>query len=97
MAVIVRLSRLFCWICAKVVDPATEVQLLGDAAEVLTSLERVFPLAFFDIMVHLTVHLVEELFICGPAHTHWMYLYERYFKGLKSFVHNLAKPKGSMA
>jgi hypothetical protein len=26
-----------------------------------------------------------------------MYPYERYFKGLKTFVRNLAKPKGSMA
>jgi hypothetical protein len=29
--------------------------------------------------------------------TRWMYPYERYFKGLKSFVWNLAKPEGSMA
>jgi hypothetical protein len=97
MAVIVRLGRLFRRICAKVVDPATELQLLTDAAEVLTSLEKVFPPSFFDIVVHLTIHLVEELFLYGPAHTHWMYPYERYFKGLKSFVRNLARLEGSMA
>jgi len=47
--------------------------------------------------VHLTVHLVEELFICGPVRTRWMYPYERYFKGLKGFVQNLAKLEGSIA
>jgi hypothetical protein len=97
MGSIVRLSRLFHRLCAKVIDPGTEGQLMTNAAEVLVSLEKVFPPAFFDIMVHLTVHLVEELFLCGPVQTRWMYPYERYFKGLKSFVQNLAKPKGSMA
>jgi hypothetical protein len=97
MASIVRLSKLFHHLCSKVVDPGTEAQLLTDAAEVLVSLEKVFPPAFFDIMVHLTVHLVEDLCLCGLVQTPWMYPYERYFKGLKSFVRNLAKPEGSMA
>ena len=97
LAVIVCLSRLFYRICSKVVDTETVLQLLKDAAEVLSSLERVFPPLFFDIMVYLTIHLVEELFLCGPVHTRWMYPYKRYFKGLKSFVRNLAKPEGSMA
>lgn len=48
-------------------------------------------------MVHLTVHLVEELHVCGPIQTRWMYPYERYFKGLKGFVRNLAKPEGIIA
>jgi hypothetical protein len=97
MGSIVCLSRLFCRLCAKVVDSGMEAQLLADATEVLVSLEKVFPPSFFEIIVHLTIHLVEELFICGPIQTQWMYPYERYFKGLKSFVRNLAKPEGSMA
>ena len=39
---------------------------MSDAAEVLVLLEKVFPPAFFDIMVHLTMHLMEEFFLCGP-------------------------------
>ena len=93
MASVVRLSRLFRRLCAKAVDPSTEVQVMTDAGEVLTSLKKVFPPSFFDIMVHLTMHLIEELFQCKLVQTQWMYLYERYFKGLKSFVHNLAKPE----
>ena len=52
---------------------------------------------FFYIMSHLPNHLVQELFICGPVHTRWMYPFERYFKTLKGFVRNLAKPEGSIA
>lgn len=97
MGGIVRVNRLFCHLCAKVIGPRTEEQLLVDAAEVLVTLEKVFPPFFFYIMVHLTIHLVEELFLCGPIHMQWMYPYKRYYKGLKSFVRNLAKPEGSMA
>lgn len=47
-------------------------------------------------MMHLPYHIVQELYICGPVQNHWMYPYERYYKGLKSYVRNLAKPEGSM-
>ncbi len=36
-------------------------------------LEQEFPLAFFNIMTHFLMHLVEELELCGLVHTHWMY------------------------
>lgn len=93
---IMRVSRLFQRLCLKAIHRDSKEQLMEDAPETLASLEHEFPPSFFDIMVHLTVHLVEELFICGPVHRRWMYPYERYFKGLKGFVRNLAKPKGSI-
>jgi len=68
-----------------------------DIAKTLTTLEKEFLPMFFDIMVHLTLHLVEELFICNPMHMRWMYPYEHYFKGLKGFAKNLARPKGSIS
>ena len=94
---IMRISRIFQRLSAKVVNPNTQEQLMEDVAETLSTMEKEFPPSFFDSMVHLTIHLVEELFICGPVHTRWMYPYERYFKGLKGFVRNLAKPEGSIA
>ena len=94
---IVRLSRIFRKICCKSVDVETREALFLECAETLCLLEKEFPPSFFDIMVHLTIHLVEELFICGPVHVRWMYPYERYFKTLKGFVRNLAKPEGCMA
>jgi len=94
---IMRLSRVFQRLCAKVVNLKMRAQQIEDAVETLSLMEKELPLSFFDIIVHLTIHLVEELFICGPVYIRWMYPYERYFKGLKGFVKNLAKPKGSIA
>ncbi len=68
-----------------------------EVAKTMSTLEKVFPLTCFDVMTHLVVHLVEELDMCGPIHTHYMYPMERYMKALKGYVKNQAQPKGSMA
>jgi len=47
-------------------------------------------------MVHLVVHLVKEVRLCGPVYLRWMYLVERYMKILKGFVKNHYSPKASM-
>ncbi|CAM8925426.1 unnamed protein product [Rhodiola kirilowii] len=54
----------------------------------------VFSPSFFDVMVHLTVHLVREIRILGPVHMRWMYPFERYMKILKSYVRNRHRPEG---
>ena len=94
---IIRLGRLFQKICAKSVNKDEKDHLQAESAETMCILEKLFPPSFFDIMFHMPNHLVEELFICGPVHTRWMYPYERYFKNLKGYVRNLAKPEGSIA
>ena len=81
---IMRLSRIFQRLCMKVINPDSRDQLMQDVAEIMACLEKEFP-PFFDIMVHLTLHLVEELYECGPLHMRWMYPFKRYFKGLKGF------------
>jgi len=55
------------------------------------------PGAFFDVMTHLVLHVVEELAICGPIHSRWMYPVERTLGTLKKYVRNRARPKASMA
>lgn len=72
-------------------------QLMTNSVETMCMMEKEMPSSFFDIMSHLQNHLVEELFLCGPIHTRWMYPYGRYFKTLKGYVRNLAKPEGSIA
>jgi hypothetical protein len=94
---VIRLSRIFRKLCAKTINMADKQQMLADCAETMCMLEKEMPPAFFDIMSHLPYHLVEEVFLCGPVHTRWMYPYERYFKTVKGFVRNLAKPEGSIA
>jgi len=55
-----------------------------------------FPLSFFDIMVHLIVHLVKEIRLCGPVYLRWMYPVERYIKILKGYVKNQYHPEASI-
>jgi hypothetical protein len=52
--------------------------------------------SFFDIMTHLSYHLVQELDLCGPVALRWMYPIERYIKTLKNYVKNMASLEASM-
>ena len=87
-AVVVRVSRIFKKICSKRVDSSERENLFLECAETLCLLEKELPPSFFDIMVHLMIHSVEELFLCGPVYIRWMYPFERYYKTLKGFVRN---------
>ena len=97
VGLIMRISRLFRKICSKTVDADTEDQMMTDVSEIQCTMEKEFPPAFFNITFHLPRHLVQDLFLCGPVHTRWMYPFERYMKELKGSVRNRAKPEGSMA
>jgi hypothetical protein len=60
--------------------------LREDAAITMCMLEMTMPPSFFDIMVHLILHLVDELDMCGLIHTRWMYCVEHLNKVLKGYV-----------
>ncbi|XP_030936487.1 uncharacterized protein LOC115961691 [Quercus lobata] len=64
---------------------------------ILCKLERFLPPAFFDVMVHLAVHLPRETILGGPVQYRWMYPIERYLGKLKRYVSNRARPEGSIA
>jgi hypothetical protein len=76
---IIRLGRCFSRICAKVVDQNEIDNLRLYVAETMCMLERWFPPSFFDISMHLLVHLVDELEVIGPVATRWCYPIERFF------------------
>ncbi len=84
-------------ICAKVWDAIDLPTLREDVAITLSMLEWEFPRAFFDVMSHLTLHIVEELDICGPIHTRWMYPIEQAMKVFKGYVRNRSRLEASMA
>lgn len=48
-------------------------------------------------MVHLPVHLVEEIRLGGPVTSRCMYANERYLRERKSDVRNKGRPEASMA
>lgn len=64
---------------------------------ILTKLQLIFPPAFFDVMVHLPIHLPSEAKLGGPAQYRNMYPIERYLRTLKSYVRNKNRPEGSIA
>lgn len=58
---------------------------------------EVFSPSFFDIMVHLMVHLVREIKYCEPVWYRWMYKFERFMRILKGYVRNRNHPEGCIA
>ncbi|CAM8978353.1 unnamed protein product [Rhodiola kirilowii] len=93
-AVVQRLCVIFSSLSAKVVDSSELDKLQDQIVVTLCQLEMFFPPSFFDIMVHLTVHLVREIQILGPVHMRWMYPFDRYMKILKTYVRNRHRPEG---
>jgi len=94
--VITRLCMFFNSICQKVIDLATLDDLENEAIVILCQLKMYFPPSFFDIMVHLIIHLVREIKICGPMFLRWMYPIKRYMKILKGYVKNPYHPEASI-
>lgn len=93
---ITRLCFFFHSICRKSIDRVELDVLENEAAEVLSLLEAYFPPSFFDIMVHLVVHLVRQIRICGPVFLHWMYPFERYMGIFKKYGKNPYRPDASI-
>jgi hypothetical protein len=94
---LMRLSRVFRNICAKVWDLASLPSLREDVVVTLSMIEWELPGAFFDAMTHLVLHVVEKLAICAPIHSRWMYPIERTLGTLKKYMRNRARPEASMA
>ncbi|KAL3691388.1 hypothetical protein R1sor_005039 [Riccia sorocarpa] len=91
------LSVLMRWVCSKTIRIAEIDEKELFAVTTLCKLERTLPPDYFDSQIHLLVHLVREVSICGPVHGRWMYWLERYMKVMKDDVRQKARPEGSMA
>ncbi|XP_024314555.1 uncharacterized protein LOC100825808 [Brachypodium distachyon] len=94
---LVQLIKFFNVICSKELEVTQLEELNKSIGETLCRLEMIFPLAFFDIMMHLPVHLAGEARLGGPVCYRWMYPVERYLRTLKGYVRNKAAPEGSIA
>jgi hypothetical protein len=72
-------------------------RLQEEIVVILCELEMYFPPAFFDIMVHLLVHIVEDIVQLGLTFLHSMMLFERMNGVIKGYVRNRSRPDGSIA
>ncbi|KAL4581331.1 hypothetical protein LXL04_017545 [Taraxacum kok-saghyz] len=94
---LIRLGEFFRTLCSKVIKPEELDRLQLEITEILCEFEKIFVPSFFDIMVHLPIHLVNEIMLGGPVQYRWMYFMERYLCKLKSYVRNKSRPEGSIA
>ncbi|KAL5581119.1 hypothetical protein UlMin_013561 [Ulmus minor] len=83
---IIELCTFFNQLCARTVNVTDMVKAQDQLVIILCKLERIFPPAFFDIMIHLVLHLPEEAILGGPV-----------YMRLKDYVRNAAKPEGSIS
>ncbi len=94
---LIELSRFFNELCSKELELTKIEKLCNSIGETLCRLEMIFPPSFFDIMMHLLVHIASEARIGGHVCYRWMYPVERYLRTLKGYVRNKACPEGSIA
>ena len=83
-------------ISQKVFNLVDLAKLQNDVVQCLVSFELVFPPSFFNIMMYLLVHMIKEISILGPMFLHNMFPFERFMGVLKKYVHNHARPEGSI-
>ncbi|XP_052290753.1 uncharacterized protein LOC107175715 isoform X3 [Citrus sinensis] len=91
---IFRLCVFFNDLCQRVLDREKLEALEEDIVEIVCMFKRFFLPTFFDIMVHLPIHLRREARLRGPVQYRWMYPFEREMKKLKGYVRNRARPEG---
>ncbi|GJX69164.1 hypothetical protein Tco_0304891 [Tanacetum coccineum] len=96
-APIIELCLFFKQLCARTLMQQDMAKAKKQSISIMIELEKIFPPAFFDIMIHVAIHLPDEAILGGPLRYRWMFPFERYMKKLKNYVRNKAKPEGSIA
>ena len=55
-----------------------------------------FPLTYFDISLHLLIHLVDQIRALGPMYLHQIFPFERLMKVFRRYVRNRFRLEGGM-
>lgn len=79
----------------KVIDSASLDKLQEDEIRTLCQLEMLFSLSFFNIIVNLVAHLVEQVKMLGPMHLHSMCVFKTFLGIVKKYVQNRSRPGDS--
>ncbi|KAK1621385.1 hypothetical protein QYE76_026902 [Lolium multiflorum] len=72
-------------------------RLQEEIVVILCELEMYYAPAFFDVMLHLLVHIVEDIIQLGPTFLDSMMPFERTNGVIKGYVRKRARPDGSIA
>ena len=91
-----KISITFSLLCEKVVNREHIMAAKLAVTEAICVLEKYFTLAFFDISVHLLVHLCDEALLCSLVRYQWMYPFERLMKVFKDYIKNTRYIEGSI-
>ena len=94
---IAELGKFFRELCSRNLRKDVITRLKRDIPLIICKLEKIYPPAFFDVMVHLPVHLPDQIFLIGPVQYGWMYPIERRMGTFKNSMRNRARPEGSIA
>ena len=73
---LIGLSGFFVELCSKELRVEELDRLNDQIAVTICKLEQAFPPSFFDVMMHLPIHLAYEAKVAGPVQYRWMYPYE---------------------
>ncbi|MCO5594661.1 hypothetical protein L7F22_048694 [Adiantum nelumboides] len=95
--VIYCLGSLARWIISKEIDKGLIPQKKRECIEFLCLMEKELSTSFFDIYVHLLIHLVDEIELASVVSARWMFRAERFMGVLKGYVRQKARSEGSMA
>ena len=75
---LIELCNFFKGLCSKASRVSDLEHLESQIVRTSFHLERIFPPSFFDILVHLPLHLTVEAKHVRPIQYRWMYPIERY-------------------
>jgi hypothetical protein len=92
-----QLGRFFREICSKTLTRSDVKHLKNEIPEILCKLELIYPPTFFDVMVHLAIHLPDEALQKGPVQYGWMYPIERQLCTFKNTVRSRARAEACIA
>jgi hypothetical protein len=91
------LGKIFRELCSRTLKKDELAEMRKEIPIILVKLEKIFPPSYFDVMVHLGVHLPDEALLRGTVQYGWMYPIERRLYTLKRYVRNRARPEGTIA
>ena len=74
---VAELGQFFRELCSRNIRIDALEHLRDKIPTILCDLEKIYPPALFDVMVHLAVHLPDEALLRGPVQYGWMYPIER--------------------